>query len=80
MKTVEGNRFIITVDKNKPFSIFRINDTLYFNATLREQEIEFFENTFTEAYINQQFAKMVDIEKNVFIITSCDDLWFCWYW
>lgn len=48
MKTVEGNRFIITVDKNKPFSIFRINDTLYFNATLREQEIEFFENTFTD--------------------------------
>ena len=27
---------------------------------------DFFENTFTEEYVNQQFAKMVDIENNVF--------------
>lgn len=30
---------------------------------------DFFENTFTEEYVNQQFAKMVDLEKNVF--TKC---------
>lgn len=52
MKIIEGDnydRFILTVDcGDKPFSIFRVSDILYYNATLEKQIQEFFENTPTD--------------------------------
>ena len=48
MKIIEGNRFILEVDSNKPFSIFGVSDILYYNSSLDEQIIELFENTPTD--------------------------------
>ena len=48
MKIIEGNRFILEVDSNKPFSIFGVSDILYYNSSLEEQIIELFENTPTD--------------------------------
>lgn len=47
MKIIEGNRFILEVDskENEKFSIFRVSDILYYNSSLRDQVLEFFEHT-----------------------------------
>lgn len=50
MKTIKGFRFILEIDskENEKFSVFRVSDMLYYNASIRDQELEFFEHTPTD--------------------------------
>lgn len=50
MKTIKGFRFILEVDskENEKFSVFRVSDILYYNSSIRDQELEFFEHTPTD--------------------------------
>lgn len=47
MKTIKGERFILEVESNKDekFSVFGVSDILYYNASIKRQTQEFFEDT-----------------------------------
>ena len=47
MKIIKGFRFILEINskENEKFSVFRVSDILYYNSSLRDQELELFEHT-----------------------------------
>lgn len=59
MKKFEGDRYVLEVlaEDSEKFSIFRITNGLYYNSSLREQDIEWFSNSGEEKY-NQGMTKV----------------------